>query len=75
MKSEVTEIYRKIIKAEYYGYEFFVADEKDNNVLIYIMNGNYKEWIRLGMEVIDKGVYEKWVERKDTIIKTIKEYI
>ncbi|MDI9215837.1 MULTISPECIES: hypothetical protein [Clostridium] len=75
LKSEINEIYRKITKAEYCGYEFSVTDERDNMLLICAMTGNYQDWLQLGMEIVDKGIYQKWVEKKDVIIKINKESI
>lgn len=44
-------------------------------LLICAMTGNYKDWLQLGMEIVDKGIYQKWVEKKDLIIKINKESI
>ena len=75
LKSELDEIYRKEIKAEYSGYEFSVIDESDDMLLICTMTGNYQVWLQLGMESVDKGVYQKWVEKKYLTVKTEKEDI
>ncbi len=75
LKSELDEIYRKNIKAEYNGYEFSVIDQNDDMLLISTMTGNYKVWLQLGMESVDKGVYQKWVDKKHLNIKIEKEYI
>ena len=75
LKSELDEIYRKNIKAEYNGYEFSVIDQNDDMLLISTMTGNYKVWLQRGMESVDKGVYQKWVDKKHLIIKIEKEYI
>ncbi|MGL5085560.1 MAG: hypothetical protein ACRC68_07550 [Clostridium sp.] len=64
LKSEVDRIYRKNTKAEYSGYEFSVIDESGDMLLICAMTGNYQVWLQLGMESVDKGVYQKWVEKK-----------
>lgn len=75
LKSELDEIYRKNIRAEYKGYEFSVIDERDDMLLISTMTGNYQEWLQLGMVTVDKGIYQKWVEKKYLIVKTEKELI
>lgn len=75
LKSEVDEIYIKNIKAEYNGYEFSVIDESNDKLLICAMTGNYKTWLQLGMESSDKGVYQKWVEKKYLTVKIDKEDI
>ena len=75
LKSEIDEIYRKNIRAEYSGYEFSVIDERDEMLLICTMTGNYQVWAQLGMVSVDKGIYQKWVEKKYLIVKTEKEGI
>jgi len=75
LKSELDEIYRKNIKVEYSGYEFSVIDERDDMLLICTMTGNYQVWLQLGMERVDKGVYQKWVEKKYLKVKIEKENI
>lgn len=75
LKSELDEIYRKNIKVEYGGYEFSVIDERDDMLLICTMTGNYQVWLQLGMERVDKGVYQKWVEKKYLKVKIEKENI
>jgi hypothetical protein len=75
LKSELDEIYRKNVRAEYKGYEFSVIDERDDMLLICTMTGNYQVWLQLGMVTVDKGVYQKWVEKKYLIVKTEKEPI
>ena len=34
-------------------------EEKENRILIVTMTGDYWDWLKLGMECIDKGVYQK----------------
>lgn len=75
LKSELDEIYRENIKAEYSGYEFSVIDESGDMLLICAMTGNYQVWLQLGMESVDKGVYQKWVEKKYLTVKIDKEGI
>lgn len=75
LKSELDEIYRKKIKAEYSGYEFSVIDESGDMLLICAMTGNYQVWLQLGMESVDKGVYQKWIEKKYSTVKIDKEGI
>ncbi|QLY81502.1 hypothetical protein [Clostridium intestinale] len=75
LKSELDEVYRKNTKAEYCGYEFGVVDEFENMLLIYAMSGDYRIWLQLGMECVDKGIYQKWVEKKDVIVKVDKEVL
>ena len=44
-------------------------------LLILTMNGDYQEWIRLGMECIDKGMYQKWINKNEAEIEVLKEKI
>ena len=38
-------------------------------------DGDYQEWIRLGMECIDKGMYQKWINKNEAEIEVLKEKI
>lgn len=73
LKSEVEEIYRKNIKAQYLGYEFLVIDEVESKILICTINGDYNIWLKLGMECVDKGVYQKWIDKNEAVVKIEKE--
>ena len=75
LKSELEDLYRKKVVVKYNEYEFLVMDEKDDMLLIYTMAGDYRVWHKLGMEIMDKGVYQKWVYKKDLIIKSEIERI
>jgi hypothetical protein len=70
---EVEEYYRLRTKALYAGYEFEVTEEKENMISIVTMTGDYRDWLNLGMECIDKGVYQKWIRKDEAEIKIIKE--
>jgi hypothetical protein len=37
------------------------------------MTGDYRDWLNLGMVCIDKGVYQKWIQKDEAEIKIIKE--
>ena len=69
------EIYDKKTYAVYEGYKFIVVDETEKQILILTMNGDYQEWIRLGMECIDKGMYQKWINKNEAEIEVLKEKI
>ena len=71
--SEVEEYYRLRTKAFYAGFEFDVVDEKDDKISIVSMSGDYRDWLNLGMQCIDKGVYQKWIEKDKAKIEIIKE--
>ena len=72
-KDEIEEIYDKKTYAVYEGYKFIVVDETEKQILILTMNGDYQEWIRLGMECIDKGMYQKWMNKNEAEIEVLKE--
>lgn len=67
--SEIEQFYRITTKANYAGFEFEVMEEKEGKILLVSLNGDYRDWLKLGMECIDKGVYQKWIEKKDAVIR------
>ncbi len=71
--SDVDEYYVVRTKAVYAEFEFEVVDEKDNKLSIVAMTGDYKDWQNMGMKCIDKGVYQKWINKEEAEIKIIKE--
>ena len=71
-RDEIEEIYDKKIYAVYEGHKFIVVGETEKQILILTMNGNYQEWIRLGMECIDKGMYQKWINKNEAEIEVSK---
>ena len=70
---EVEDYYRIKTKAIYAGFEFEVVEEKDNEISIVTMTGDYRNWLNLDMKCIDKGVYQKWIKKEEAEIKVIKE--
>lgn len=72
-RDEIEEIYDMKVKAIYQGYEFEVIDEKEDEVSIVTMTGDYRDWLNLDMKCIDKGVYQKWISKGDAEIKIVKE--
>ena len=72
-RNEVEEIYNRRMYANYAGFEFAVVREKDDMICIMSLGGNYKDWLNLGMEYVDKGVYEKWIPKEDAKIKIVKK--
>lgn len=69
----VEEIYKRRVYVTYAGFEFLVVREKDDQICIMSLGGNYKDWLNLGMECVDKGIYEKWIPKQDAEIKIIKK--
>ena len=47
----------------------------EKQILILTMNGDYQEWRRLGMECIDKGMYQIWINKNEAEIEVLKEKI
>lgn len=74
-RSEVEDYYRLRTKALYSGFEFWVDEEKDDKISIVAMLGNYRDWLNLGMRCVDKGVYQKWIDKDEAEIKIIKEQL
>lgn len=72
-ETEVTEFYRARTVAIHKGYEFEVVEEKNNEISIAAMTGDYRVWEEMGMKCIDKGVYQKWITKDEAEIKIIKE--
>lgn len=72
-RSEIENYYRVQTKAIYKGYEFEVVEESNNMISIVAMTGDYQNWLDLGMKCIDKGVYQKWIDKSEAQIKIIKE--
>ena len=72
-RSEIEEVYDRRTIARYEGHDFEVIDETDKEISIVAMAGDYRDWLNLGMKVIDKGVYQKWIPKEDAEIRVIKE--
>lgn len=67
-RNEVEEIYHKRCYAIYKGFKFEIIDETSEQISIVTMVGDYRDWQRLGMQCIDKGVYQKWIHRNEANI-------
>lgn len=72
-KKEVSAFYKLKTRAIYRGFEFDVIEEKEEQISIVAMTGDYRDWLSLGMKCIDKGVYQKWIDKNEAEIKEIKE--
>jgi len=64
-RSELEEIYSITTYAEYEGIKFQVIKEDGDKILLSNLIGDYRVFERLGMKMVDKGVYEKWVDKSD----------
>lgn len=74
-KEDISQIFDRRTKAIYAGYEFEVVDEKDDMISIVTMVGDYRVWLGLGMECIDKGVYQKWISKNEAEIRIEKQQL
>jgi hypothetical protein len=72
-RSELKEVYRISTIAEFKGVKFQVIKEDGDNLLLSTMNGDYRVFEKLGMDMVDRGVYQKWVSKNDiTLLQEIK---
>lgn len=73
-QSEIEDFFCIETVTVYKGYEFTVFQETDDNVSIGIFDGDcYRDvWESLGMERIDEGVYQMWIDRSEAEFKTVK---
>lgn len=69
----MTEFYQIRTKAIYQGFQFEVFEEKDDMISIVGTVGDYREFLKLGMQCIDKGVYQKWIKKSEAEIKIVRE--
>lgn len=72
-RSDVEDYYKLETKAVYAGFEFEVVEEKTNEISIIAMTGDYRNWLDLGMQCIDKGVYQKWINKDEAEMVIVKE--
>lgn len=72
-RSQVEDYYKIRIYAIYKGYKFELVDEKDDKISIVAMTGDYRIWLSFGMQCIDKGVYQKWIDKNEAKILIKKE--
>lgn len=62
--NEIEEFYSLKTYANYLGYKFQVLSEKNNQLSIVTIGGDYREWERLGMNKIDKLTYRMWIDKE-----------
>ena len=72
-RSEVESYYMLRTFAYYNGYKFAVMGEKDDMILITSIGGDYREWLNLGMERIDKFYCQKWIKKSEAEIVVERE--
>ena len=64
-RSELEEIYRISTYAEFKGIKLQAIKEDGDKILLSGVIGDYRVFESLGMKIVDKGVYEKWVDKSD----------
>jgi hypothetical protein len=64
-RSELDEIWRIRTYAEYKNYKFGVRKEDGDKILLSGTVGDYRFFESLGMDLVDQGVYQKWVNKSD----------
>jgi hypothetical protein len=64
-KSELEEVYRISTFADYKGIKLRAMKEDRGKILLVGIVGDYRIFESLGMKMVDKGVYEKWVDKSD----------
>lgn len=62
-RSELDEVYKISTYAIYQGYKFGVYKEEGEKLLLF--TGDYSIYKELNLEMVDRGVYEKWVNKSD----------
>ena len=63
--SELAGIYSIKTYANYKGYKCQVLKEQNGKLLLNAIIGDYKICEDLGFQMIDRGVYNKWVDLKE----------
>ena len=74
-RSEVEDYYRLKTKAIYAGFVFDIVEELEDMISIVATVGDYRDWLNLGMKCMDKGIYQKWVNKNEVEIKIVKEQL
>lgn len=64
-RADLKDVYEISTFAEYKGMKFRVMKVDKDNVLLCSMKGDYRVFENLGMDMVDRGVYHKWVSKND----------
>jgi hypothetical protein len=64
-RSELDEVYKITAYAEYKTFKFIVIKEDKKSLLLFSLINDYKINQSLGFDMIDKGVYQKWIAKND----------
>ena len=71
-ESEVESYYKLTMRAVYKGYDFEMVDESENEICIESPMGDYRVWEGLGMRMVDRDVYQKWIKKDEAEIRIVK---
>lgn len=75
-RSDLVELYSIATFAEYKNIKLQVLKEDGDKILLSGMVGDYRVFESLGMDMVDRGVYHKWVNKCDlTSLREEKEPI
>ena len=74
-RKDIDGIYDIVTTANYQGYSFEVIDADGDKILLCTMKLDYRICENLRMECIDKGVYQKWINKREAKIKVKKEML
>lgn len=74
--NQLESVYSVKTYADYKGHKCQVIKEVGNKLLLHAMIGDYRVCEGLGFDLVDRGVYNKWVNSKDVeIIYEVREEI
>ncbi len=74
-RKEIDGIYDIVTTANYQGYSFDVIGDDGDKILLCTMTLDYRICQNLGMECVDKGIYQKWINKREAKIKVKKEML
>ncbi len=64
-RSDLEEVYSVTTFAEYQNVKLQIIKEDGDKILLSGMVGDYRIFENLGMDMVDRGVYHKWVNKND----------
>ncbi len=64
-RSDLEEVYSITTFAEYKKVKLQVLKEEGERILLSGMVGDYRIFENLGMDLVDRGIYHKWVNKND----------
>lgn len=64
-RRDLKQVYKISTIATYKGYKFEVLKEDGDKILLSVMSGDYRIYENLGMDMVDRGIYQKWVNKNE----------